>query len=719
MALSSSLEFMQQHGVPIYLQREAAECGLVCVGMVAAFHGFESDLAQLRIRFPTSMRGMSLKTVLHIANSLRLTARAVRLELPSLTRLSLPAILHWDHRHFVVLVKAKKSFGCLRFLIHDPATGARWISLDEMTRNFTGVAVELDRANDFESKSERRQLRISQLFSSGSGIRRTITNVLGLSLTLQIGILISPLFIRTVVDIALPANDSNLLLILSTGFFALSLALAFFTWLRSLVLAISVSSASFQLSANLVRKLLGLPLQWFTARNVGSIIASVQAVKPISDIFTKGLASSLVDGVLAIFTLLIMMLLSVKLTIVSLCALFIYGLARLILLRPILDLKRSLIVAEAAEYNVAVETVQGIAAIKLAVQEGTRRAVWQQKKIEVINLNIRLARLTAIVEALDVLAPNVGTIVIVYFGAILVMSGAFSLGTAFSFMLYKQFFSRSAMNLVQAIGEYKSMDVHLENVADIALCESERRENSTETAQELKGSIKLENIWFRYGIGENYVLQGVTIDVSPGQIIAIAGKSGGGKTTLMKIMQGLHEPNKGQIWIDGQPKAMFGRSAFRSQIGVVAQDDVLYTGTIASNISFFDPEISMERVIECAMITAIHDDILSMPMGYETICGELGSTLSGGQRQRILLARALYRRPKILFLDEGTAHLDVATENKVQSAIRELGITCIIVAHRPEVLVAADRVVTLIDGQIFDASTDTRAIVKSAVRAEN
>lgn len=700
---SSMLEYLRPNRVPVYRQRETAECGLACIGMVAAFHGFESDLAHLRQRFPASMRGLSLKTLVYIANSMRLAARSVRLDPTSLIGLSLPAVLHWDLRQFVVLVKIRKLFGRLRYLIHDPALGARWLSAEEMNQRFTGIAVEFNRMNDFEPKNERRTVQIWDLCSLGSGFGRSVASVIALSLVIQIGTLASPLFVRAVIDIVLPSADFDLLLVLSISFALLALTLGFTVWLRSFVLSLLINSASFQLSTSLLRKLLELPLKWFTARSSGTIISSLQSVNPISDAFARGIASSFVDGLLALTTLCVMMYLSLQLTLVSVCILGIYGFVRWAVLVPMMEHRKTSISAEASDYNVASETIKGIAAIKLAAQENARRVIWQQKKVEVTNARIRIDRLNAVLQALDVLAPGLEAVLVIYFGSRLVMNEVFSLGTAFSYMLYKQFFARAIVSLLQAVGEYKNISAHLENVADITLCPSEAQDKATVTAQKLKGAIRLEDIWFRYGAGESDILRGIELNIRPGEIVAIAGKSGGGKTTLLKIMQGLHDPSRGQIWIDDQPISAIGRRSFRAQIGVVAQDDILYAGSIAANISFFDPELSIERVVECAKLTAIHHDILAMPMGYETHCGDAGSSLSGGQRQRILLARAIYRRPKILFMDEGTAHLDVDTESRVLSAVRQLGITCIVVAHRPEALAAADRIIVLVDGKLTEA----------------
>jgi ATP-binding cassette subfamily B protein RaxB len=281
------------------------------------------------------------------------------------------------------------------------------------------------------------------------------------------------------------------------------------------------------------------------------------------------------------------------------------------------------------------------------------------------------------------------------------MSGAFTIGMIFAFQAYKQQFLDAATRLVDQAINYKLLDVHLNRIADIALAPPEQQgEARSESAAPIRGEIELRNVGFRYGEGEAEVLRGATLKVAAGEMVALVGPSGGGKTTLMKIMMGLMEPSYGQVLIDGRPLGSLGLENWRRRIGSVAQDDLLYAGSLAENIAFFDPEIDMARVVEVAKLAAIHDDIEAMPMRYDSLVGDMGSSLSGGQRQRVLLARALYPGPAVLFIDEGTAHLDPASEAKVLEALAALSITRIVSAHRPAAIERANKIFGVARGAV-------------------
>jgi ATP-binding cassette, subfamily B, bacterial CvaB/MchF/RaxB len=213
----------------------------------------------------------------------------------------------------------------------------------------------------------------------------------------------------------------------------------------------------------------------------------------------------------------------------------------------------------------------------------------------------------------------------------------------------------------------------------------------------------VKGLKFRYAETEPQVLDGVNLKIQAGESVAIVGPSGGGKTTLLNVMLGIHPPTEGEVLVGGVRLKDLGLEAMRQMIGTVLQDDVLFAGSIAENISFFDSEPNQEWIEECASLAAIHADIMAMAMGYRSLVGDMGTVLSGGQKQRVLLARALYKRPKILFLDEATSHLDVELEQVVNASIKALNMTRIIIAHRPETIASADRVIALREGRIAEA----------------
>jgi ATP-binding cassette, subfamily B, bacterial CvaB/MchF/RaxB len=264
----------------------------------------------------------------------------------------------------------------------------------------------------------------------------------------------------------------------------------------------------------------------------------------------------------------------------------------------------------------------------------------------------------------------------------------------FAFMAYRQHFIDKSVALVEKALDFRILGLHLERLSDIALTPRERgHDQPLFYTRPILGRIELRNVFFRYAEAEPFVLEDISLTVEPGEFITIMGPSGGGKTTLVKVMLGLLEPTSGEVLVDGVPLSTVGVRAFREQVAAVMQDDQLLSGSIADNICFFDPEYNQDKLLQCARLAAIHDEIMAMPMTYNSLVGDMGSSLSGGQKQRVLLARALYREPRILFLDEGTAHLDIDNERLINESLRQLRMTRISIAHRPDMASGADRIV--------------------------
>jgi ATP-binding cassette subfamily B protein RaxB len=293
----------------------------------------------------------------------------------------------------------------------------------------------------------------------------------------------------------------------------------------------------------------------------------------------------------------------------------------------------------------------------------------------------------------------VETVLIIWLSVRMAIAGGFSLGMVFAFLAYRLQFATTAKNLIDRAIDLRMLSLHLERLSDIALTREDQGffEPDVATAP-LRGEIELKGVTYAYGIHDPQVLKGVDLRIAPGEHVAITGVSGGGKTTLAKIILGLLDPTSGEVLVDGAPLQRMGRRAFREQVAAVLQDDLLFAGTIAENVAGFD-EVDPERLAAALEAAAVAQDIAAMPMKHLSLVGDMGSALSGGQRQRILLARALYRRPRLLVLDEGTAHLDLAHERAVNANISAMGITRIVIAHRRETIEAADRVITLADGK--------------------
>ncbi|WP_448662457.1 peptidase domain-containing ABC transporter [Sphingomonas sp. CJ20] len=706
--MTQLLNFRGARKTPYIAQTEASECALACLAMVAGHHGLRTDLVSLRQRFGFSLKGATLKQVIEVAETIGFNARPLRGEIEDLAHLSLPAILHWNLNHFVVLVEVARGFGGTRYCIHDPARGVRHLTREEVSQSFTGVALDLLKSETFRPRVEQVKLGITQLWSSMSGFWQTMRQVFLLTLVLQFASLASPFLLQTSIDTVFPSFDRDLLFMLAVGFGGLAIINMLASWMRALILVTLNNSLSYQVVINLFRHLVRLPLPWFEKRHVGDVISRFGSTQPITQLLSQGMIAAFIDGAMVLITLAMMFVYSGILAGITVTALAIYGAIRVIFIHSLRFHNIDAITSSARESSTFIETVRGISAIKAFGQEGNRQRIWQKAKADATNSQIRLGRLNAGFDAIAQFVIAVERVLFVYVAVSLALDARLSIGMLFAFQAYKQQFLDASMRLVDQAINFNIIKVHLSRIADIALSAPEEGvDASASDRPDFSQTIELRQIVYRYGVGEPDVLKGISFTIEPGEMIALIGPSGGGKTTLMKVMMGLFDPVYGQVLIGGRPVTSFGKRALRQSIGSIAQDDVLYAGTLAENIAFFDPEIDMLRIEEVARLAAIHDEIDRLPLRYDTLIGDMGSVLSGGQKQRVLLARALYSRPKLLFMDEGTAHLDPVNEAKVLGALSALKITRVVIAHRSQSVLAADRVITIVDGNLLESVTRT------------
>ena len=695
MAALARLDFGARRRLPVFLQTEAAECGLASLGMVASFHGHRVDLAALRRRFTLSLKGATLAYLMQAAGRLHLAPRALRLELDELPRLRTPCILHWDLNHFVVLASA----GPREAVIHDPAAGVRRLPMAEVSRHFTGVALELAPTAQFRPVDDRRRVRLRDLTGPVTGLARSLAQVLLLALALQAFALLAPFYMQWVVDGAVVSADRDLLTVLGLGFLLLAVVQVAVAALRSWVVLYLGTTLNLQWLANVFSHLLRLPVAWFEKRHLGDVVSRFGAVTTIQRTLTSSFVEAVIDGLMAAATLAMMLVYSGALTAIAVAAVAAYAASRAAFYAPLRRATEEHIVHAARQQSHFLETVRGVQSIKLFGRQEERRSRWLNLVVDTVNRDLAVQKLSLGFRSANGLVFGAERIAVVWAGATLVLDAAFSVGMLFAFMAYKEQFSARVAGLIDRLIELRMLQLQGERLADIVLTpvESEAPGPAPAVAE---ASIEVRNLSFRYSDTEPFVLQDCTFRIEPGESVAIVGPSGGGKTTLAKVMLGLLAPTDGKVLVGGVDLQKLGVDAYRRLVGTVMQDDPLFAGSIADNVSFFDPAPSQEAIERCTRLAAVHDDIAAMPMGYHTLIGDMGAALSGGQRQRILLARALYKEPRILFLDEATSALDVQRERQVNEAIRGLHLTRILIAHRPETIASAGRVIVLQGGKV-------------------
>ncbi|ODB33436.1 ABC transporter ATP-binding protein [Pseudoalteromonas sp. BMB] len=688
---ANKLEFWSRKSLPVIIQSEAAECGLASLAMVAGYHGYRTDLTRLRQRFSISIEGCTLLDIMHFAEKLHLTSRPLRIELEDLDALQAPAILHWDMNHFVVLKKANEK----RIVIHDPAGGEKTFTMEEASKHFTGVALELTPTKDFEKKEQKASLRFSDFWSRITGLKRSLLLIFMLSILLQVFTLAAPYYIQLVIDDVILTGDTSLLTVLAIGFFLVLLFEIATNALRGFTLLHFGNQMNIQLGANLFHHLVRLPIAYFEKRHMGDVVSRFGSLQQVKQLLTTGVIEAIIDGLMAIITLAMIFFYSPMLSAVVLVAVITYAIIRMVMYKPFRNISEQEIMARAEENSNFMETVRGIQTIKLFGSEVKREGQWQNRYASAINHNIRLGNFKIGYDAINRALFGIENIIVVYLAAHLVIAGGFSTGMLFAFMSYKRQFMDKTANLIEKLIEFKMLGLHFDRIADIALTDKEELQPDQYRKLNIEGKIEVKNLSFAYSDATPNVIEKLSLIINAGESVAITGPSGCGKSTLLKLMLGLNKPSSGEILVDGISLNQIGARQYRQQIAAVMQDDELLSGTVADNIAFFDSPINMEKVVHCAQLAAIHDDISDMPMGYDSLIGDMGSSLSGGQKQRIILARALYKDPKILFMDEATSHLDTGLEEDINDAVSRLKITRIIIAHRKETIASADREIKL------------------------
>lgn len=700
----SKLHFGKGRQLPLIIQSEATECGLACIAMVAGYYGYHIDLTMLRQRFVISSRGSTLKNLVDISRALHLTARPIKLELDDLRRLRTPCILHWDLNHFLVLEKVKTtSTGEISaILVHDPAHGKRTIKLTEIDVAFTGVALELEPAANFEPKQEQRRIEIAELIRSTIGLRPALFQILGLSLALEAFALMGPLFMQLVVDGPIASNNREMLSIVVIGFSMLMLFQIAFNTFRSWVVMYLSTHLNLQWTSNVFAHLLHLPLSFFEKRYLGDVISRFNSINVIQDTLSTKFIESLLDGLLSVTVFLVLLFYNTQLALVVAGAVVTYFILRTATFVASRHTSAEHMTFKAREQSVFIESVRGVQAIKLLNHEGARHARWLNLLADAINGNIKIQKLNLFFSSASEGIKGVENLLVIWLGARLVIDNAISIGMLFAFLSYKLMLTSRAYAFIDKHQEIKMLSLQGERLADIVLTPREESDgdNEFETSAPEDLTIELKNVSFRYSDVDPWILRDLNLLIRPKESLAITGRSGCGKTTLLKLLLGILIPTKGEILISGVPLSRFGTRRYRALIGAVMQDDQLFSGTIGDNISFFDENVDLDRLVQCAEAASIDDELEAMPMGYRTLISDMGSNLSGGQKQRVLLARALYKAPKILFLDEATSHLDVKNERNVNSSVQNLNISRVIVAHRQETIASVSRIIELVDGRI-------------------
>lgn len=685
------LKFDLFRKMPMVLQTETAECGLACLAMILGYYGKSSNLFELRNRYGTSSRGVTLQTLISTAKDCGLLTRPLSLELDEIPQLKLPCILHWDFNHFVVLVKTTPT----HFILHDPAFGKRKIAKEEFSKHFTGVALEVWSEVKFEKKPTENAINLYETIKHISGIKGALVKIFALSMLIELIGLLMPIGTQLVMDHVMQAKDESMLIIICIGLFLFTLFRTAVSMFRAWISLRMNYLIDFQWTASFFSHLLKLPLSFFEKRQVGDIHSRFNSLKTIQQTLTQSIVSTIIDSIMTISVIIMMLIYGGWLFWVVLAFSFIYFILRIVTYMVYRQLNEEQIVKGAKSHSHFMETLYGMGTLKSLGIEAKRQEQWMSLNADAFNTSIRVTKFDMLFSGIHTFISTIEQILILWLGAMMVIENVMTLGMFVAFNAYRGAFSSRMGNLINVFFGLKILSLHRERIADIALNEVEDDVGYKPMPNMDNAGLEIKNLSFQYDPFSKNVIDNLSLSIRSGESVAITAPSGFGKTTLLKLMSGLLKPTSGTIYFNDTDIQKIGSANYRSMIGCVLQEDKFFSGSILENIVSFENNYDRNWAIECAKLTNIHQEIMAMPMNYETLLGELGNQLSGGQRQRLFIARALYKKPKILFMDEATSHLDEKNEEIVNQAISQLNITRVIVAHRQSTIRSADRVIQL------------------------
>lgn len=688
--------------VPILLQMNEVECGLACLAMIFSYYGRKTSVSELRTTYGVGRDGLSALSLVKAARRTGMIARAISLPKNDFKHVTLPAIIHWQFNHFMIVERWTQH----KVTVVDPAIGRRELTEEEFSSGFTGIVMMFEPGIDFQRRTTKSPLTLltyaKQALSQAPG---AIIQVAIASAIFQAFGLIPPFLTKTIIDQILPFKLNSAMALLGAGMIVLVVSQGFISLLREWLLIYVRARIDTHMMLGFFQHLLMLPYSFFQQRSSGDLLTRMGSNTIIRDTLSGQVISSLLDGSTVIIYLCILLFQSVPFGIITL----VLGLLQVILLlclyRPIATLAAQELTAQGKSQGYMAEAMAGIATLKAAGAERNAHERWTNLFFDQLNISIRRSYISTVSSTLMLMLKLATPFILLWIGASEVLNGTISIGTMLALTTLASSFLSPLSNLVTSGQQLQVVQAHLDRLSDIMTAPVEQNEEEVQLPPKLSGTIVLKNVSFRYSSETPNILQSINLTIHAGQKVAIVGRTGSGKSTLGRLLLGLYIPTEGAIYYDGIPLRSLNYQEVRRQFGVVLQESAIFSGSVMHNIILNNPEMPKEDAVLAAQMADIHDDILQMPLGYETLVAEGGGALSGGQRQRLSIARAIAHHPSILLLDEATSNLDVVTEQSVAQNLEQLPCTQIIIAHRLSTIRNADIILVMEQGRIVESGT--------------
>ena len=701
--------------VPQMMQMSAVECGAACLAMILSYYGRPTSISEIREHCGIGRDGLSAQSIVRAARDYGLRVRAIALQKNDFRDVRLPAIVHWEFDHFLIVERWN-----LKYVdIVDPATGRMRVTAEEFDLGFTGVVLLFEPGVHYHRDHTRSQAGVRTYIARWlQQAPWTLIQVLVASLFLQVFGLGIPVLTKVVVDHILPLHQPSAMTILGLGILVLLGAQLVTMMLRAILLVYLQAHVDMSMMLSFFEHLLSLPLYFFQQRASGDIISRLNSNVLIRETLSNQLVSTVLDGS---FVTVYVLILFWQSRIFGLLVLAI-GLIQVALLlgtnRPLRELSMRELIAQGRSQSYVTEVLGGMVSLKASGAEQRAFQHWSNLFFEQLNVSVRRNTLSSIVDAAMSLFQSLAPLLLLWIGTLQVLNGTMQVGTMLALNALAMAFFLPLASLVSSGQKLQLVRSHLERLVDVMEADPEQQTQLVQQPPKLSGEIRLQHVSFRYGSQSPDVLKDISVVIQAGQKVALVGRTGSGKSTLGKLLLGLYVPTQGEILYDHIPLRALNYQAVRAQFGTVMQEATVFSGTVRQNIAFNDPTMDLERIAQAARMAALHDDIMSMPMGYETSISEQGSALSGGQRQRLALARALAHTPVLLLLDEATSSLDAVTEQIVERNIATLDCTQIIIAHRLSTIRNADKILVLDEGCIVESGTHQELLRRNGYYAK-